>query len=212
MSNLRERIIEYLRRCPDGVDDDDLAYALKLKYRQQANSYCRRLAAEGVVRREMINGKIHNILLDTKGISISSQPHSAVEQSRPWHWEGNVQQAVVTYLETQGYTVLQASNTANHQHGKDIVARGSSGPLWVTVKGYPRRTERTQPTTQAGHWFKDALFDIIAYRQESQSAELMMALPDFPRYRRLTKKIAWLQAAAHFSYVWVSENGEISVE
>jgi hypothetical protein len=37
---IRDRILEFLSQHPEGVDDDELARALKLKARQQAS--CRR--------------------------------------------------------------------------------------------------------------------------------------------------------------------------
>lgn len=57
---IRERIVAFLQRHPEGVDDDALAKALQLKYRQQANSRCRQLEEEGLVVRRHVNGKIHN--------------------------------------------------------------------------------------------------------------------------------------------------------
>jgi hypothetical protein len=80
------------------------------------------------------------------------------------------------------------------------------------VKGYPRGTGKTHPSTQAGHWFKQAVFDIIEYRGENEIAELGMALPDFPRYRALAQKINWFQSVARFVYYWVQESGEVVVK
>lgn len=79
------------------------------------------------------------------------------------------------------------------------------------MKGYPKGTEKTRPSTQAGHWFKDVIFDVIEYRGESAEAELAVALPDYPCYRALAGKITWFQAAAKFTYYWVQENGDIKI-
>ena len=57
---IRERIMAFLQKHPEGVDDDTLGRALQLKYRQQANSRCRQLEKEGLVVRQHVNGKIHN--------------------------------------------------------------------------------------------------------------------------------------------------------
>ena len=131
---------------------------------------------------------------------------------RPWFWEGNVQNAVIAHLQDNGYRIVRSANTATRETGKDIEAQGSTGPLWVTVKGFPAGTPRTQPSTQASHWFKQALFDIIVWRGENSEAELVLALPDFQRYRRLAEKVHWLQAVARFAYFWVDEHGTVSVE
>lgn len=135
-----------------------------------------------------------------------SDPHES------WHWEGNVQSAVVRYLVGQGYDTLSACNTASRERGKDIEARTGNTTLWVTVKGYPRDTERTKATLQASHWFSGALFDIICWRGEDEDTNLALALPDFPRYRALADRISWLKSAARFCFIWVSENGGIRVD
>ncbi len=57
---IKQRIISFLQNNPEGFDDDDLARALNLKSRQQANSRCRALEIEGLVVRRRVNGKIRN--------------------------------------------------------------------------------------------------------------------------------------------------------
>jgi len=84
--------------------------------------------------------------------------------------------------------------------------------LWVTVKGYPKGTDKTKPSVQARHWFKQAIFDIIVYREEDNHVSLAVAMPDYPRYRKLAQKIPWFKKAAHFAYFWVKEDGQIIIE
>ena len=205
---IRDRILEYLADHPEGVDDDELARALDLRARQQANSRCRQLAAEGLVERRRIGGKIHNFLIASVRAFAPPVPPEPVED-RPWFWEGKVQQVVVEYLRKAGYRIVRFADTATRQPGKDIEAESETGPLWVTVKGYPEGTDRTRPSTQAGHWFKQALFDIVAWRGEDQAVELALALPDSPRYRDLAARVAWLQPVARFTFIWVMEDGTI---
>ncbi|HEC36344.1 MAG TPA: MarR family transcriptional regulator [Anaerolineae bacterium] len=208
---MRGRILAYLRDHPEGVDDDELTRALNLKYRQQANSRCRQLAADGIVERRRVRGKIRNFLVDPeKAFAPRVQPEPA--EDRPWFWEGNVQDVVIRYLRSQRYRIVSFADTASRQPGKDIEAERDGVPLWVTVKGYPEGTARTHPSTQAGHWFKDALFDIVLWRGESETAELALAMPDFPRYRDLAEKVAWLQPVARFFYIWVREDGSVVLE
>ena len=210
MSTIRERILEYLNQHPEGVDDDELARALQLKARQQANSRCRKLSTEGFVERRRIGGKIHNFLIAPERTFAPPVPPEPAED-RPWFWEGNVQQVVVEYLRKADYRIVRFADTATRQPGRDIEAESKIGPLWVTVKGYPEGTDRTRPSTQAGHWFKQALFDIVAWRGEDQTVELALALPDFPRYRDLAMRVAWLQPVARFSLIWVMEDGTVEV-
>lgn len=210
MSTIRERILEYLNQHPEGVDDDELARALQLKARQQANSRCRKLSTEGFVERRRIGGKIHNFLIAPERTFAPPVPPEPAED-RPWFGEGNVQQVVVEYLRKADYRIVRFADTATRQPGRDIEAESKIGPLWVTVKGYPEGTDRTRPSTQAGHWFKQALFDIVAWRGEDQTVELALALPDFPRYRDLAMRVAWLQPVARFSLIWVMEDGTVEV-
>ena len=218
---IKERIAAYLQRHPEGVDDDMLAKVLNLSARQQANSRCRQLAKEGLVERRVVHGKIHNFWIggekgtnkdvDKKHFG-SSIPQMAGDKAREWFWEGNVQDAVVHYLQGKGYYIKAVADTASHQTGKDIVAEQNGKRLWVTVKGYPRGTTKTHPSTQAGHWFKQAIFDVLEYRGESKDVALGVALPDYPRYRKLAKRIEWLKPVAKFVYFWVSANGDVTTE
>ena len=221
LQTAKERIVAYLQRHPEGVDDDTLAKMLNLSARQQASSRCRQLAKEGLVERRVVHGKIHNFWMGEKrGIRDVSDKrqlesnilHMVGDKEREWFWEGNVQDTVVRYLRGKGYRIQTVADTASHQPGKDIIAERDGKHLWVTVKGYPRGTDKTHPSTQAGHWFKQAIFDILEYRGESKDVALGVALPDYPRYRQLAERIGWLKPVAKFVYFWVSANGNVMVE
>lgn len=216
---IKQRIIQYLQNHPEGVDDDELAKALDLEYRQQASSRCRELEREGLVIRRQVEGKIHNFWAE--GAVHSTLPASLLNEQRSqrplsksehWFWEGNVQAKVISFLAAQGFQIRSAADTASHQQGIDIVAEKSGKTLWVTVKGYPQGTDKTNPTVQAGHWFKQAIFDIIEYRERDKKVALAVALPDYRRYRSMAQKITWFKASANFVYFWVRENGDVSVE
>lgn len=217
---IKEQISAYLQRHPEGVDDDQLARNLNLSARQQANSRCRELEEEGLVQRRKVRGKIHNFWIggEGKGVTRSVTPVKApaLEQKATkkenWFWEGNVQAQVVSYLAGQGYQIMSVADTASRQRGKDIEAENNGKTVWISVKGYPEGTTKTQPSTQAGHWFKQAVFDILEYRGENTDVELGLAIPDFPRYRNLADKIRWLQPVAEFTYYWVEDSGNVLVE
>jgi hypothetical protein len=104
------------------------------------------------------------------------------------------------------------ADTASHEKGIDIVAEKNDKSLWVTVKGYPQGTEKTNPSVQAVHWFKQAVFDIVEYRERDKIVSLAVALPDYPRYHSLAQRITWLKPVANFIYYWVKQSGEVSVE
>lgn len=216
---IKQRIISYLQSYPKGIDDDELARALNLRTRQQANSRCRELEKEGLVIRRRINGKTHNywagkeVTVTPSAPSVSTQKsRSTLPKSENWFWEGNVQAKVINYLVGQGYNIRSVADTASHQPGKDVVAEKDGEHLWVSVKGYPQGTDRTNPSAQAGHWFKQVIFDVIEYRERDGNVLLAVALPDYPRYRSLALKISWFKPVANFSYLWVKEDGAVSAE
>lgn len=210
---IAERITSLLQRRPEGVDDDELSQALDLKARRQANIRCRQLEKEGFVVRRQVNGKIHDFWT---GRPVPDPPSEAIESSndasKHWFWEGNIQAQLVRHLMAQKYHIRSVADTATRQQGIDIVAERDGELLWISVKGYPVGTCRTNPSVQAGHWFKQVIFDILAYRGQDKSVSLGVGLPDFPRYRFLAKKIDWFTPVADVRYFWVNKNGDVSVE
>jgi hypothetical protein len=214
----KQRIISFLQSHPKGVDDDDLKKALGLRFRAQANMRCRELERDGLVIRRQVNGKIHNFWAGKAvepGLPVTLIPQQSqgnLSKYDNWFWEGSVQSKVISYLAIQGYQIRSVADTASHQQGIDIVAERDGKPIWISVKGYPQGTERTNPSVQAGHWFKEAIFDIIAYRERDKNVLLAVAFPDFPRYHSLAKRVTWLKPVANFNYFWVKESGEVAAE
>ncbi len=210
MATIRDPALDYLRAHPGGADDDELTRPLDLRNRAQANQRCHQLVADSLVIRRRVGGKFRNHATGTQPAKAPVPRPVAAQPSQPhgaWHWEGNVQSRAAAYLQAQGYAIIRRAGTASHEQGKDLVAEKDGRELWVTAKGFPVGTDRTRPSTQAGHWFKDAFFEIVEWRGEDAQAELAMALPDFPRYRRLAERVRWLQRVARFSYLWVRRTG-----
>ena len=223
---LKDRIVAYLQSRPDGADDGEIELALGVRYHAQVNSRCRELAEAGLIQRRRVGRTLRNFLPAGAVAEHATSPSHAVEATlaaggpageapagQPWCWEGNVQAAVVSYLAASGHRMSRVADTASRETGKDIVAVTPSGrQLWVSVKGYPKGTDKTHPATQARHWFAQATFDIVAWRSESEEARLAMAFPDFPTYRSLSQRLGWLQRTAGFAFLWVRESGDVVVE
>ena len=212
----KDEIIKFLKDNPNGIDDDKLSIVLGLKHRQQANSICRQLEIEGLIKRPQVNGKIQNFWIgNKKNIDISysiQEDNNQKSDEHLWFWEGNIQLKVVDYLVASGFEILSIANTASHERGVDIIARLKKKELWITVKGYPTGTDRTNPTTQASHWFKEAVFDIIDYRNQNINLDLGIALPNCKRYHSLSEKTSWLKNVSGFRFYWVDEYGKLSIE
>jgi len=214
--NIKQSICDYLRNHPEGVDDDVLAAALQLPNRQEANSYCRNLEKSGLVIRRRVGGKIHNFLTVSapklKDTPITRKLNDNVEKSTDWFWEGNIQSKIIEYLVSNKCQILSVADTESRQTGIDITAKKNGLNIWISVKGYPRETEKTKALTQAGHWFKDVIFDVLRYRQDDAKIIIGVGLPDFPRYRNLASSISWFKNSGKFTYFWVNENGEVRPE
>lgn len=195
---IKDQIAVYLQHHPEGINDDNLAKVLNLSARQKAKGRCRELATEGLVERRKVRGKTHNFWIGDKGGGAKTISSPAKETKIPqttskkdnWFWEGNVQSQVVRFLAGQGHDIMSVADTTSHQRGKDIIAEKDGLPMWVSVKGYPAGTARTHPSTQAGHWFKQAVFDILEYRGEDKVVKLGLAIPDFNRYGDLAQRIS----------------------
>ena len=215
VSTIRDRILAYLQFHPEGADDSELTASLGLKHHAQANDRCRKLASEGLIERRRVGSTLRNFWPPS---GAPQTPPASPEPfgteltplaGQPWFWEGNVQARVVTYLKSKGCIIPRQADTAAREQGRDIEADCGLQRLWVTVKGFPRGTQRTQPSTQAGHWFKEALFDLVAWRGEDVTVQLAAAFPDFPRYHRLAARVAWLQPVARLDWLWVREDGSV---
>lgn len=142
------------------------------------------------------------------------EPHGA-----EWHTEANVQAAVVTALAARGWRILSVADTASKQHGIDIVAAIGAERVGVEVKGYPSRNyadparagevKRTAPSTQAGHWYAQAVLAAMRLRGKHPEMRSVIALPDFSRYRDLYADTQGSLSAADIAVWWVSGTGEV---
>jgi hypothetical protein len=85
--------------------------------------------------------------------------------------------------------------------------------LWVTVKGFPVATERTNPSVQARTWFSNALLDVVLYRAKSAEVEIALGLPDgYATYLSLAERTRWLRSACPFRILWAREDGQVREE
>ncbi|WP_202977835.1 hypothetical protein [Nocardioides daphniae] len=136
-----------------------------------------------------------------------------------WHTEANVQAALVTALAGEGWRILSVANTATKEHGIDVIASRDGLTVGVEVKGFPSRNyadparageaKRTSPSTQAGHWFSQAVLAAMRLRGKEPGWGSVIALPDFPRYRDLHAETAGSLAAAQIEVWWVEQDGTV---
>jgi Holliday junction resolvase-like predicted endonuclease len=141
-------------------------------------------------------------------------------RSEDWHSEANVQSAAVTALAGDGWRILSVANTALKERGVDIIASRDGTTVGVEVKGFPSKdyadparadeAKRTHPSTQAGHWYSQAVLAAMRLRGREPAWRSVIALPDFPRYRDLYAETSGSLDAAGIAVWWVGDDGSLS--
>jgi Holliday junction resolvase-like predicted endonuclease len=114
-----------------------------------------------------------------------------------WHTESRVQSAVISFLVRNGWQIISAADTARREHGIDIVAVRQGYTVAIEVKGFPSRhyadpsrageEKRTQPSTQAKHWYAQAVLAAMLTRSRRRQDQAVIALPDFPDTESFTQ-------------------------
>lgn len=147
----------------------------------------------------------------------TAPPASHTAGAQGWPWEGTVQAVFGAFLNGQGWLVTSMADTATKAHGVDLLARKGERRLGAEVKGWPsvgyadprraHEVKRTQPTTQAGHWFSQALMKALMLLDSHPDHESLVVLPDYPRYRDLAERTRTGRAAAQVHVVLVSPEG-----
>jgi hypothetical protein len=200
--------------------DDCLSSSAFVKPRQTVNARCRELEVAGELIRKTDQcpqckaTKIVNQLLAKKenmpsqSQVVSKYQGSLFDNTKPWYWEGNVQEKIIEYLMSSGWEIVTSANTATREAGKDIVAAKNGKELWVSVKGWPEKSQNTQ----ARHWFSGALFDLVLYRDLDPIVLLAIGVPGgFSTYNNLLGRVRWLRENLPFEIIMVSEEGNVKV-
>ena len=159
---------------------------------------------------------------DTSGEIAAARSTALDSAGHQWPWEGAVQAVFVDLLQHQGWLITATANTATKAPGVDVLAAKGQRRLGAEVKGWPsvgyadpRRAaevKRTQPSTQAGHWFSQALFKALALLDSHPGHESLMVLPDYPRYGELARRTRTGRRAANIHIVLLTVDGSHSCD
>lgn len=146
-------------------------------------------------------------------------PETSPDQSEEWHTEADVRASLVTALAAQGWRILSVANTATKEHGIDVIAFRDGQTVGIEVKGFPSRgyadpsrageVKRTTPSTQAGHWYSQAVLAAMRLRGKEPTWRSVITLPDFPRYRDLHAETVESLIAADIEVWWVDRTGAV---
>ena len=214
-----DRVLDYVRRHPDGVSDKEVFEGLSLKHHAQANQCCRALQAAGLIERRVMGGRITNLSTAAAHVEAPDFAPSSSQEDEPWYWEGNVQRCLVDCLETRGWSCAVA-DTASGQHGPDIDAvHPTSGRLIVEVKGYPKtvyqrgpnkgKPKPTNPKLQARHWYAGALLSALLRKADAPDAKVGLCSPDMPTYQALIRRTSQSLKCLGLQVYLVAEDGSV---
>lgn len=220
---IRDDVLQLLRDSAVGMTDAQLASHLG-KLHQQVNQRCRQLASEGLIVRDPSNGVIVNRFngsdaapaVAPAALRPSAGPPDV--PNRAWPHESAVQSALVGWLAHQGWHILRVADTETLERGTDVIAQRDGTKLLVEVKGYPGTTyargpkagqqKPTPPTLQASHWLANALLKAMRMRGADAEARIVIAMPDFPRYRAILAEIEGCIRGAGLEAWLLDEHGE----
>ena len=128
------------------------------------------------------------------GCSLDEASAAPAPIGEEWHTEANGQAFLVTALVSDGLRILSVANTATTEHGIDVIAARDGQTVGVEVKGFPSRgyadptrsgeVKRTSPSTQAWHWYSQAVLAAMRLRGKEPEWLSVIALPDFPALPR----------------------------
>ena len=198
-----DRILDVLRRHPEGLDDDELSQLSGVTPRQQVNMVCRKLEADGIVLRERdySKGKIVNRLTKKEAAGIT--PTKALARSQgetkgPLLTEDDVKKAVCDHLTEDGWTVEVAWG---QKHGIDIKAIMQDRVLAVEAVGQGK----TDPTMNIN--FLRALGELIQ-RMDNPHKEYGLAFPEHRKYVNMVARLPlWVKRHLRLQFFFVRREG-----
>lgn len=136
-----------------------------------------------------------------------------------WHWEGNIQSVMVSYLAQSGWAIQSVANTSTKEHGVDIIASKDGRRILVEVKGYPSRyyvrgermgeVKKTAPSIQARVWFADLIMSSMLNSGDEPEANIVLCLPDVRTFRNLSDRMSPSLTQLGFTVAWISESGDV---
>ncbi len=206
---IADRIVLFLRERPQGADDGEIAAALGLKRRQQANAECKALVERGLLVREHFGGHVVNRLAPQDATSEVAPPATEAggRWDRPWSWEGNVIARVVSHYALQG--LVAEAETDGKEYGPTVrVSAGDAAETLIAIRGAPPESSHSR-LAQARAGFAGAILDLALWRGEDAARPIALALPDHVTYRRLAERSAWLIGVMGAEVLWVHGDGSV---
>lgn len=136
-----------------------------------------------------------------------------------WFHEDNIKQKIANYLvELEGFDP-NPTITYGQEQGPDILARKGKIQRRVEVKGWPTKTyvrgpkkgrfKPTNPSTQARHWFAEALRDVLLAKGEDEKLEIALGFPMMKTYVDLLNRIEWARRRLEIFCYLVGQDNKV---
>jgi hypothetical protein len=148
-------------------------------------------------------------------------PHGAappVDEDDSWLDESAVQQRLVRWLESEGWTILRQA--MGREHGTDIDAERDGELMSIEVKGYPRRihtfgvnkgkTRTWHPAAQARTYYGNALHSALTMLHADPTRGVAIALPDVQSYRLQFERSRTPLTQLGIRMLFVDRNGRVT--
>ncbi len=205
MQSNSERILRIIATGAHPMDDDEIAMRMRV-VRQAANQVCRKLEAQGLIRRRIgPTGKIVNEIVDAPASTPASVVRPTVRRSTTVAaepiLEDDVKRAVRDFLQARG---LHVEVKWGRERGIDIAARGPMERWIVEAKG------EVASDQQQGNYFLGAIGELVQ-RMDDPEARYALALPDNRRYRGLVSRLPRMaRQRLALTVLFVDANGTVT--
>ena len=199
-----DRILDILKRYPEGLDDDELSQLSGVTPRQTVNQIARSLEVQGTLirRRDFVRGKIVNRLIkreaplspvEARGVKHQSPAHPAILS------EDDVKKAMLDHLTQDGWTVHVKWGRAP---GIDIEAVLGERVLCIEAKG------EVSLRPQMVNYFLGALGELLQ-RMDAPGKEYGLALPTHSTYVGLVNRLPlWVKQRLNLQFFFVRRDGD----
>ena len=134
-----------------------------------------------------------------------------------WFEETNVSRKIRDFLVQNVYEITKFCED-KREKGHDIEAIKDGRKTIIEVKGYPSdkyvrgpdkgNKKRTNPNSQAKHWFGEALLSLLIARSKNPNFKIAIGLPKFRVYEGLLEKVNFVIEKMEIGYILVDEEGK----
>jgi hypothetical protein len=139
--------------------------------------------------------------------------------STDWFWEGNVVDSLERHFENLGWFIVSKADTASRQSGIDLHVKKGDVELLIEAKGYPSDTYQrgakqgapkpTNPSTQARHWYAQALLSAMLRQHHYPTSIVAIAFPEFPVFTGLVERTKESLLRLDLRIIFLSETGRV---